>query len=335
VSPSLRALGLATVLLGAVLAVGRSPDASAAGCRTPFTQAFRAELREDFPDQRVTAAVFDTRDRCWYFLNRRMRITTASVIKLQVLGAVLLRDQDRGHGLTSWERDRVLPMIRYSFNNPYVSDLYSHVGGVPGMDRLSRRLGATHTTNTAEYGATWTTSEDRTRIALSMCYGGGPLRASARSAAWRVVMQVHPTQRWGITYGAPHGWTIGLKNGFYPMSGYGWRVGSTGFVQAPDSHEGYAITVLTDHDPGQYTGMRLVHTVSRQVATVLTGEPPVRHWVQRSVCVGTTSGESWTHVARRLGLPSSWWPRVRRVTGGNPWPLQHQRACSPRLAPSY
>jgi hypothetical protein len=327
---------LATVSTVAALLVAASPPAAhASGCRSPFTSSFRAMLARQFPHQRVTAAVYDTRDHCWYFLHRTMRITTASVIKAQVLGAVLLRDQDHGHGLTTWEVARVRPMIRFSYNNPYVSDLYSHVGGVPGMDRLSRRLGATHTTNTAEYGATWTTAEDRTRIVRAMLYGGGPLRRPARLTAWGYMRSVQPTQRWGITAGGPRRWQIALKNGFYPMSGYGWRVGSTGFARSPDGREGYLVTILTDHDADQFSGIHLVQRVSRQIARVLTGEDPVRHPVDKSICVEAHSGQSWTTISRRLGVPTSWWSDVRRVSGGNPSPLEGQRVCSPRLAPTW
>src|SRR4051794_16330176 len=327
---------IATVgTVAALLVVASPPTANASGCHSPFTKSFRTLLTRQFPHQRVTAAVYDTRDHCWYFLHRTMRITTASVIKAQVLGAVLLRDREHGHGLTAWERARVWPMIRFSYNNPYVSDLYSHVGGVSGMDRLSRRLGATNTTNTAEYGATWTTAEDRTRVVRAMLYGGGPLRRPARLTAWGYMRSVHPTQRWGITAGAPEGWRIALKNGFYPMSGYGWRVGSTGFVRSPDGREGYVVTILTDHDADQFRGIRLVQKVSRQIARVLTGEKPVRHAVEKSVCVEAHSGQSWTTIAGRLGVPRSWWPGVRRVSGGNPSPLEGQRVCSPRLAPNW
>ena len=128
---------LVAALLGAALvgvAVSAAPPARAASptaCRTPFTAAFVASLRRSHPGQRVTASVYDTRTHCWYSLNPGTRITTASMIKAGVMGAVLLRAQDRGRGLTTWERARTTPMIRYSDNNPYVSDLLGRVGGVP------------------------------------------------------------------------------------------------------------------------------------------------------------------------------------------------------------
>jgi beta-lactamase class A len=309
-----------------------SPAASrAARCGTPFTASFAASLARDFPGQRVTASVYDTRTGCWYDLHPGMRITTASVIKAAVMGAVLLRAQDRGRGLTGWERDRIRPMITYSYNNPYVSDLLYRVGGVAGMDRFDRRMGARSTRNSLAYGATSTTARDRTRIALGLLHPGGPLRAAGRAEAWRYLTRVTPTQRWGITAGVPAGWDVALKNGFYPMRGNGWRVGSTGFVRRAGGAEGYAVTILTDRNGSQVAGMRLVERVSRRVAATLAGGPAAARVVDRSRCTTTRAGQTWPQVARRVGLPSARWRDVRRVSGGNAGPLSGQRACSPVL----
>ena len=301
--------------------------ASAAGCADVFPAAFAAQLDREHPSQRFTASVVDTRTGCSYDLHAGLRLTTASVIKAGVLGAVLLKAQDAGRGLTEWERARIRPMVQYSHNNPYVSDLYGHVGGVAGMDRADRRWGATATTNTAAYGATWTTARDRTRVSLRMLHGGGALGPAGRGEAWRYLSTVHPTQRWGISAGVPAGWSVALKNGFYPMRGYGWRVGSTGFVRHT-SGAGYAITVLTDGGSSQQQGMQLVEKVSRRAAALLAGTPAAARSVARAVCTATSSGESWTTVARRVGSDPA---AVRSVSGGNPSPLQGQRACSPTL----
>lgn len=314
----------ATALLLPLLAAA---PAGAGTCSDVFPAGYADTLARDFPNQRVTASVFDTRTGCEYRLNHGLRLTTASVIKAGVLGAVLLKAQDAGRGLTEWERARIRPMIQYSHNNPYVSDLYSHVGGVPGMDRADRRWGSQSTTNTASYGATWTTAADRTRVSLRMLHGGGALQAAGRTEAWRYMSTVHPTQRWGISAGVPSGWAVALKNGFYPMRGYGWRVGSTGFVRK-GSYGGYAVTVLTDGGSSQVQGMRLVETVSRRVASVLAGGPATPRSVDRAVCTNASSGESWSTVARRVSADPA---AVKAVSGGNPSLLQGQRACSPTL----
>src|ERR1700742_3631171 len=109
------------------------------------------------------------------------------------------------------------------------------------MDRFDQRMHADQTTKTEENGATITTSGELPDVFRRMLYGGGPLRAQYRTIAWSYMSNVTPTQRWGITAGMHKGWTVALKNGFYPMPGHDWRVGSTGFLRAPGSSSGYAI----------------------------------------------------------------------------------------------
>ena len=146
---------------------------------------------------------------------------------------------------------------------------------------------------------------------------------------------VHPTQRWGLSAGVTTPMETALKNGFYPMSGRGWRVGTTGMVRNRETKQGYVITVLTDMSTSQVAGIRLVEDVSRRVATLLSDRGEV--WsrsVDRSRCVTTSGSESWTTVAGRLGLPASRAGEVASVSGGNPAPLAGQRACSPDLRPA-
>jgi beta-lactamase class A len=330
---SARGRAPAALVARQVPGAGAPTSAPAPACGTVFPASFASSLARDFPRQRVTASVHDTRTGCWYALNPRLRITTASTIKAAVMGAVLLRAQDRGRGLTAWERHRIRPMITYSYNNPYVSDLLARVGGVRGMNRFDRRMGATRTTNSLAYGATWTTARDRTQIALGLLHAGGPLHAAGRAEAWRYLTAVTPTQRWGITAGVPTGWQVALKNGFYPMRGYGWRVGSTGFVRRAGTAEGYAVTVLTDGNASQVGGIRLVERVSSRVAAALTGGVGAPRVVDRSRCVTARSGQTWRQVAVAVGWPARRWADVRRVSGGNPTPLRGQRACSPALRP--
>jgi beta-lactamase class A len=328
------AVGVPVPAAGSAAGVARPHHQDGAGdahrrCRPIFTSSFVASLHRRFPTQRVTASIQDVRDGCTYHLHPAMRITTASVIKAQVLGAVLLKAQGEHRHLDARERHDIHPMIRWSYNNPYVPDLYNDVGGVAGMDRFDSRMHARHTVNTEEYGATVTTSNDRTHIVRRMLYGGGPLRAAYRRIAWRYMSDVTPTQRWGITAGIRQGWTVALKNGFYPMPGRQWRVGSTGFLRAPGRHRGYAITVMTDEDRTQVAGIRLVQQVARRVAAVLSGGPKAHRVVDRARCLTVLQSTSWPAVARRLATTDS--RGVRRVSGGNPDPLFGQRVCSPRL----
>lgn len=303
--------------------------ASAAGCADVFPASYAASLQRAFPGLQVTAAVYDVRTRCWYDLRRDLRVTTASVVKAGILGGALLRAQDAGRGLTEGEQALASPMVRLS-HNPETSQLLGAIGGAAGLDRYESRLGATAETRyTDAFGATVTSARDRTLVSLRLLRGGGPLQAPAREQAWRLMSTVHPTQRWGISAGVRTGYETAAKNGFYPMRGNGWRIGSTGFVRQRGTTGGYAITVLTSGGPDHATGQRAVEDVSRRVASLLTGSGAVTpRSVDRAVCTAARAGESWTTVARRVGAAAA---DVRHVSGGNETPLGGQRACAPTL----
>jgi len=327
-SPLVRPLLALLLVVGGVTTTG-GDRAAATSCVEPFSPDLHAAIARDFPGQRVTAAVHDVRTGCWYHLAPGTVMTTASVIKAQFLAGVLLRAQDEGRGLTSWERSRVEPMIARS-HNPPASDLYVSLGGDAGQERIDQRFGLTRTTSTSRWGLTTSTAEDRTRLAAALLHGGGPLATPYREEAWRTMTSVHPTQQWGISAGVPSGWTVALKNGFYPTSGAArWRIGSTGFVRHDASGSGYAITVMTDQNPDHATGQRLVELVSRSLASALTTGDPAPRAVDRSICVTTAAGESWAGVARRLGTGDV--AGVRSVSGGPDRPLSGMRACRPDL----
>lgn len=328
---------LAVGVLAAIIFVTGSPvaggTAGADVCTDPFTTQFRTSIDQRFPGQRITAAVYDTRTGCWYHLNRGMKITTASVIKMQFLAGVLARAQDQGRGITSWERTRLEPTMWLS-HKPPATDLFLSLGGVDGMEALDRRFGLADTTHSNHWGAAVSTAEARTKLALSLLEGGGPLGPAARATAWDFMTRVHPTQQWGISAGVPAGWTVALKNGFYPLDGpTRWRIGSSGFVRDDLTGEGYAITVQSDRNPDHFAGQALVEYVSAEVAMVLTDGAAAPRAVDRSRCVRTSSGESWNDVAARLGVPDD--PGgVRAVAGGGSSALGGMRACAPSVGPA-
>ncbi len=325
-----RALLVLALAIGGI-AITAPPQPAAAGpivCPTAFSASFVSNLELAYPGVRFTAAVYDTASGCWHHIRPGLQITTASVIKAQVMGAVLLQAQDGRRSLTSEERSLITQMISYS-SNPETSELYARLGGAAGLHATDSRLGATATTHVRPFGLTVSTAIDRSRVALSLLHRGDGLAQAGREEAWAFMTNVHPLQRWGITAGVPIGWSVALKNGFYPSTGIGWRVGSTGFVRRDDGDQGYAITVMTEGATQQAVGIGLVERVARQAAAVLTVGPAARRTVDRARCVTASAGESWAGLTSRLGLPSARAAEVRLTAGGNDTPLSGQRACSP------
>ena len=107
----------------------------------------------------------DHRTGCWYHLNEGRVVTTASVIKAQVLAGVLLQAQNDGREFTETEAAQVELMMHYSHNRPPTSALYLQVGSASGMEALDGQFGVPGTSHTALYGATLSTATDRTILA--------------------------------------------------------------------------------------------------------------------------------------------------------------------------
>ena len=231
-----------------------------------ITAGFDAAVRARYPGHRITAAVYDTRTGCTYTYRGELRLTTASVLKAAIMGATILRAQDAGRALTAREVALIGPMIRTS-DDPSANALWSSLGGTAAMTAFDRRLGLGATTETSPWGLTSTSAVDRNLVLRRMLLGeGGPFTASSRARARAFMLDVTPSQRWGITAGVPSAWAVPLKNGFFPASCCGWRVNTSGVVERPGGGA-YVATVLSDGWPSLEAGIPAVELVARTIAS--------------------------------------------------------------------
>lgn len=262
-----RLAALAGVLATALLPA--APAAAAAACPpSPFTQELADDLARRFPGARFSASVLDLRDGCSYELDPWRRMTTASVFKVEVLAGVLLRAQQAGRGLTPWEAERVRPMIAESANPP-TNDLFTSLGGVAGANRLHATFGLGETsTPSGTWGLTSTTARDQVHLLRQVLVGGGPLDAASRARAADELASVVPSQRWGITEGAPAGWPVLQKNGFAGSACCGWRLSSVGKVG-----DAYLVATLTDGWRSEAAGVLGNRHLNRAITTRLARVP--------------------------------------------------------------
>jgi hypothetical protein len=244
------------------------PDDRAACGPTPFTAGFDAALRSRWPGNRFTASVYDRRTGCSYDYRPDLRLTTASVLKAEIMAGILLRAQAEGRGLTQWEQANIGPMIARSAD-PEANALWSSLGGIAGMEGVDRAFGLTQTDQNSPWGITTTSARDRTSLMRQLLYGdGGPLGASYRAIARSYLLSVVDSQDWGITAGVPPGTQVPLKNGFYTSQCCRWRLNSSGAVEIGT---GYVVTVLTDRWPNEAAGIAGNEFVARAINARLAG----------------------------------------------------------------
>lgn len=258
-----------------MLAVACDPPAPPPGPPTgackpdPFTAAFQRDIDAlGAAAHRVTAAVYDDRTGCWYHLRRGQVITTASVVKTEIMAATLLRAQDQGRGMTNWETSKVVPMI-HSSDDAAASALWGNLGGGRAMAAYGDRLGLTATVETEpKWGLTSTTAEDQAAF-MHRLLQGDLLQPSGRAQAWWYLRNIREDQRWGIRRGVPADWEVGHKNGFAGSTCCGWRVNSVGYVADPNGG-GYSIAILSDGWRSLGEGVPMVETVAAAVSGSLT-----------------------------------------------------------------
>ncbi len=255
---------------------GPPPPGSPSGvCRPdPFSapvtvalDAFGAETHH------LTVAVFDDRSGCWYEFRPGQRVSTASVVKIEIMAGMLLRAQQSQRDLTPLERQRVAVMIRNS-DDRAASALWSGLGGGPGMARIGSTFGLDATDEVSPvWGLTTTTARDQAQFVEELVQGPSPLGVLYRDQAWRFLSDINPSQQWGVRSGVPDGWRVGHKNGFAGSKCCGWRVNSVGYVADPLGG-GYSIAILSDRWPNLATGIPMVEAVARLVAVTLTAPQP-------------------------------------------------------------
>ncbi|MFG2606368.1 serine hydrolase [Streptomyces sp. NPDC048514] len=195
---------------------------------------------------------------------------TASIVKVDILAALLLKAQDAKRHLTAEERGRAEPMIRHS-DNAAANALWREIGGASGLAAANKRLGLTSTTpgTGPKWGLTRTTASDQIRLLRAVFDGGTTANAhspalDARSRAYirGLMSHVAPEQSWGVTAVSGSGSPRALKNGWLQRSTSGlWDVNSIGRVTV-QGHR-CLVAVLSNGSRSMTDGVSLVERTAR------------------------------------------------------------------------
>jgi beta-lactamase class A len=106
---------------------------------------------------------------------------TASIVKVDILVALLYELQKSGQSLTGQDEDLATTMIENS-DNDSASALYADIGGPEGLDQANQVFGLTHTTagTDGEWGLTSTTVDDQLRLLRQITVTPSVLTAAAQ-----------------------------------------------------------------------------------------------------------------------------------------------------------
>ncbi|MGI5405165.1 serine hydrolase [Streptomyces chartreusis] len=196
---------------------------------------------------------------------------TASISKLGILAALLLRAQDEDRALTAAEHGAAEEMIRTS-DNDAANALWQTIGEAEGLDAAHKRLGlkATRGGPGTSWGLTQTTASDQVLL-LRAIFARGPvasprppqgLSQASRAYIRRLMAHITDGQDWGVSAAGSSGSRWALKNGWNQRNTTGlWVINSVGQVTV-HSHR-YLVSVLSSGNPSMKSGITLVERAAR------------------------------------------------------------------------
>ncbi|MEV6304222.1 transglycosylase domain-containing protein [Actinoplanes sp. NPDC051861] len=246
--------------------VDRSKAVGTWGERVRRLDAALDEYAAGVPEFSVSVADRRTGKRYSYRGGRRQE--TASIVKVELLAALLLKAQDEGRELTKAEAKRVRKMILAS-DNDAATKTYGKVGGKSGLRDAGSRLGLTGTKPDEQWGLTTTTADDQIRMLTALTDPGSPLDQDSRELALQLMSSVNADQNWGVSAAALEGERTALKNGWVSRSSDAnrWIVNSVGRVSGEDTDT--LVAVLSQGHRDKPDGIEVVEQVAAMTRSYL------------------------------------------------------------------
>ncbi|GAA1893493.1 serine hydrolase [Asanoa iriomotensis] len=193
------------------------------------------------------------------------RFQTASIIKVDILAALLLRARQRDQEITNTDRRNAKKMITLS-DNSAATTLFWKVGGTAGLNTANRTFGLKETVPTSSWGMSKTTAADQIRLLTAITDPDGPLDDDGRSYLFDLMSQVDETQDWGVPAAAGADTTgVYVKNGWDTITADGglWQVNTIGRLVEP-GHD-WLVAVLSNHHKTQTAGVRMIEAAAKYV----------------------------------------------------------------------
>lgn len=222
----------------------------------------------------VTAAVYDARTKRTWLLHPGMVQDTASIVKVEIMGALLREAELTGKPLTQSQRALMITMIENS-DNTAATTLWAQAGGPSVIGRFDRSIGMDQTTPSTlafipgtqlpGWGLTTTSARDEVTLVSEFAYPNVFFNSADRAYGLSLMEHIESDQSWGITGGVPlAGTIIALKNGWVPIPPSNlWQVNSIGWIRGHGRN--YVLAVLTQGSPTQGYGEATIEAIAARV----------------------------------------------------------------------
>jgi beta-lactamase class A len=249
------------------MSAGASAVPSAKPSPTPDAQV-RAQLAEllSAKGQYAAVGVLDRTTGARAVYNEQVSFQTASIVKADILAALLWKLQNEQRELTSAQQADATKMITQS-DNAAASRLYSQLGSATGLNAANTAFGLTHTTPGPGtlWGKAQTTVTDQLTLLSVLTSEDSPLSAEHRQYQLGLMSRVATGQRWGVPAAADQSATgVYVKNGWDTLAAHNglWEINTIGRIVEP-GHD-WLVVVLSSHNTSQQAGEDLVESAARK-----------------------------------------------------------------------
>ncbi|MFD0684950.1 serine hydrolase [Actinomadura fibrosa] len=257
-----------------------------------FTSAQRAQLTHSLDrylkgrQGALSVSVRELSTGLGYAYDADLRTATASIVKVDIVMALLLQAQKDGRALTSTEKALAERAIKVS-DNGAATALWHAIGRSDGLAAANRRFGLRTTTPGPgdAWGSTTTSAADQIRLLNALTSSRSPLSAANRRYVRHLMEDVTPEQTWGVSAAqdtaaqsaagaAAAGAVVGLKNGWLPRQVHGgaWTINSIGLVRR--SGRLFAVAAVSERHPSMRDGIAAVEHACRAAVTALARALP-------------------------------------------------------------
>lgn len=246
--------------------------AAAAKAPTVDEKALTKKLRAYLATRRGSASVSfrDLQTGQWYTYRPGTKFATASVVKVDILAALLLRHQRAGTSITAKERKLASRMIRKS-DNAATDVLWARIGGWKGLAKANRSLGMVATSKplVRRWGSVQTTAADQVRLLRELSDPHSVLTKPSRDYVFTLMRRVVPTQRWGVPAAADRRTTAAVKDGWAPqlVDDGRWEINSIGRIRVDGRL--VAVAILTRKNPDAAYGRKTAARLARLVGSAI------------------------------------------------------------------
>ncbi len=207
------------------------------------------------------------------YLNSRQHYDSASVVKTIIL-ATLLNKRQREHLslLSARERHLAREMIIES-DNDAATALWDQ-DGMKNLAYFLRAAGMGDTQLNPAWGLTQITAQDETVLLRNILLRPNTvLNTHAQGYELKLMAEVIPSQRWGVSASTPRAFTLHIKNGWAPLPSVSspWWVNSTGAFTTGNPARDYTIVILTHGNADETTGVTTIEDIAGPVNRALAG----------------------------------------------------------------